>query len=63
MKIEQNDLENLKEIYYKYYKVKLTDVEAVELGARLISLFNIVAKPKPKLDSVKRKIKNGGRNG
>ena len=47
MTIEKSDLEELKKIYFKNYKVKITDEQVSRLGVRLINLFKVVAKPIP----------------
>lgn len=57
MKIEQADLDELKQIYLKNYGVLLTEEQVLNLGIRLITLFKIVAKPIPVVDIKKKKDK------
>lgn len=51
MTIEENELAELKELYFKCYAAKLTDEQATDVGMRLISLFQIIGKPLPIVDS------------
>ena len=47
MTIDRADLEELKNLYFKHYKVKLTDDETTGVGLSLINLFKIILKPIP----------------
>lgn len=61
MTIEQQELIELKEIFFKRYSVRLTDEQATDVGMRLISLFQIIGKPFPEIDQTE-KIKQNGSN-
>lgn len=57
MTIEQEELVELKELYFKRYSIKLSDDQATDVGMRLISLFQIIGKPLPTVDSDARNSK------
>lgn len=46
-----DELESFKQLYQQHYQVCLTDDQARFLGERLVSLFLVVARPIPKVDS------------
>lgn len=41
-------LEKFKQLYFKKYKVSLTNEEATEMTTALVNLMNILLKPDPK---------------
>lgn len=43
--ISKEELEELKQIYYKIYKKVLTDDEAIDIATRLVNLFTVFTKP------------------
>ena len=45
------ELELFKTLYLQHYQVSLNDEQARFLGERLVSLFLVVTKPIPKVDS------------
>ncbi len=45
--ITSEELEGLKQIHFKHYKVRLSDQEAFELGYRLLGLVRATIKPIP----------------
>jgi len=59
MTINQSDLEELKQIYFKHYAVNLTDDQILELGTKLIELFKVIARSVPKTDRIKVVVENG----
>lgn len=61
MTINKEDLDKLKQIYFKHYAERLNDDEVLALGTRLISLFEIIAKPLPAIDMVSSQYQNKAR--
>lgn len=55
MIIEENALEELKQLYLKHYGVLLTDEQVLDLGVKLVSLFKVIARPIPAVDMKKEK--------
>ncbi len=63
MNLTQKDLSELKDIYFRLYKKVLNDDEALDLANRLVNLFKVVSKPIQDIDSIKKKMKNGTKDG
>ncbi|CAG0940564.1 hypothetical protein BROC_01086 [Candidatus Brocadiaceae bacterium] len=47
MQISQQDIEKLKKIYQEETGAILSDVDALEMGQRLLTLFKIIYRPLP----------------
>lgn len=47
MQIDREDIEELKKIYTEDYGEALTDSEAMEMGQRLLNLFQVIYRPLP----------------
>ncbi|TKJ35665.1 MAG: hypothetical protein CEE38_13710 [Planctomycetes bacterium B3_Pla] len=45
MRLSKEAIREFKDIYYKEFKEKISDKEAQEMGANLLSLFEIVYRP------------------
>lgn len=48
MKLSQDAIEELKNIYQEEYNKPLSDAEALEMGLRLLRLFEIIYRPIPR---------------
>ncbi len=48
MEITPEALKEFKIIYEEYYKISITDTEALEMAKRVLDFFSIVARPLPK---------------
>jgi hypothetical protein len=44
------ELQEFKQLYFRHYHARLSDQMSTELGTRLVTLFEVVAKPIPKVD-------------
>lgn len=52
MRLSKEAIEEFKEIYYQEFGERISDEEAQELGASLLSLFKIIYRPLPKADKL-----------
>lgn len=50
MRLSEQDIKELKEIYYREFGKSISDEEAQEMGQRLISLFKVIYRPIPGKD-------------
>ena len=50
MRLTEQDIKELKEIYYREFGKSISNEEAQEMGQRLISLFRIIYRPIPGKD-------------
>jgi hypothetical protein len=50
MRLTEQDIKELKEIYYREFGKSISDEEAQEMGQRLISLFKVIYRPIPGKD-------------
>ena len=48
--VSNEKIAELKQLYFKKYKVLLTDEEAVEMATALVNLMKILIKPETKLE-------------
>lgn len=53
--VTTEDLQELKNIFFRLYKRVLRDDEALDLASRLVGLFKVIAKPIPKIDNLQEK--------
>ena len=45
MKLSRDAIEEFKKIYHEEFGANLSDAEALEMGQRLLSLFEILSRP------------------
>jgi len=58
MALSKEAIEEFKEIYYQEFRKRISDGEAQEMGANLISLFRIIYHPLPGSDETEPMVKN-----
>jgi len=61
MRLSKQAIREFKDIYHKEFGRKISDQEAQELGANLISLFKIIYRPVPEVGEQNPKDKNNKR--
>ena len=63
MRLSKKAIKEFKGIYHKEFGRKISDQEAQELGANLISLFKIIYRPIPEVGEQNLEDKNNKRPG
>ena len=63
MRLSKEAIKEFKEIYYKEFGERISDKEAQEMGASLLSLFKIIYRPIPEAGEQNPKDKNNKRPG
>jgi len=58
MGLSKEAIKEFKEIYYKEFGERISDEEAQEMGASLLSLFKIIYRPVPKVGEQNPEDKN-----
>jgi len=58
MRLSKEAIKEFKEIYHQEFSKRISDQEAEEMGANLISLFKIIYRPLPGSDETKPMVKN-----
>lgn len=61
MRLSKKAIKEFKGIYYKEFRRKISDQEAQEMGANLLSLFKIIYRPLPKVGKQNPENKNSKR--
>lgn len=56
--ISPQALNELKNLYFKHYRVMLDDQQVLDLEIKLVNLFKIIARPIPKVDKQVQEVKN-----
>jgi len=47
MRLSEEAIKEFKDIYYQEFRQRISDEEAQEMGANLLSLFEIIYRPAP----------------
>ena len=55
MRLSKEAIEEFKDTYYKEFGERISDKEAHELGANLLSLFKIIYRPIPEAEEQKQR--------
>ena len=63
MRLSKEAIKEFKEIYYKEFGERISDKEAQEMGANLLSLFKIIYRPIPEAGEQNPEDKNNKRPG
>ena len=61
MRLSREAIKEFKDIYYKEFEERISDEEAQEMGASLLSLFRVIYRPAPEAGEQNPEDKNNKR--